>query len=223
MIDRWSPRAPLTGLVFVVLVIVGGPVLAGSTPKSGATAAKVISFYTAHRDRERAAAIVLAFAFVAFLFFAATLRARWRRAGAPEGVTALLLAAAGVLVVGESVSAGLSYALGDDPTRLGAAAAQTLNLLANDLVITSAIGFFAFGVGAGLSILAGVGLPRWLGFSALGLAILFVLPPIEFVGFLLLLIWVAIVSVMVYRHADRSGSTSGLRPDPTPRSGNVPV
>ena len=72
---RWSRYAPLNGVLFVVLVLVGGPVLEGSAPRSGASAAQVIAFYAAHRGRERAGVVVLALAFVAFLFFAAALRA----------------------------------------------------------------------------------------------------------------------------------------------------
>ena len=35
MSDRWSARAPLTGLMFIALVIVGGPVLEGSRVCAG--------------------------------------------------------------------------------------------------------------------------------------------------------------------------------------------
>jgi hypothetical protein len=199
--ERWSQRVPLAGVLFVVLVIAGGPVLEGSTPNARASSVRVIAFYTAHRDRERAGVFVLAFAFVAFLCFAAVLRARWRRANGSDGIAALVLAAAAVVVVGQSATEGVAYALTEDPAKLSASSAQTLNLLANDFVVTSAIGFLSFGLAAGIAILRGVGLPSWLGWAALVIGILFVVPPIEFAGFLLLLIWVVVVTVITIRRS----------------------
>lgn len=199
-LDRWSRRAPLTGLLFVALVIVGGPVLEGSTPGTSATAVKIVAFYTAHRERERAGVIVLALAFVAFLFFAAALRSSWRRVPGVEGIAALVLAAATVVVVGQTANDGIGYALTASPSKLNPSSAQTLNLLANNLVVTSAIGFLVFGIASGLAILRGVGLPSWLGWSALVIGVLF-LTPIEFVGFLLFVVWVALVSIISYRRS----------------------
>jgi len=194
---RSGRLTPLTGVLFVVLVLVGGPLLERSTPGASSAGAHVVAFYSAHRGRERAAAIVLALSFAAFLFFAAVLRARWRRT--QEGLAGALLAAATVVVVGESVSDGVGYALTNAPSRLTPSSAQTLNLLSNDLVLTSAIGFLAFGIVAGLAILRGVGLPRWLGWAAIVIGVLFVVPPLEFAGFFLLLVWIAIVAVRGFR------------------------
>jgi len=199
MFDRFARWTPLTGVLFVALVVAGGPMLAGSTPGTGASSATVAGFYSAHQTRERAAAIVLAFSFVAFLGFAATLRSRLRRGRGVEGLAALLLAAATVLVVGQSVSEGITYTLTEAPGRLSPAAAQALNLLANDLVLTSAIGFFTFGLTAGIAILRASDLPSWLGAWAVVIAVIFVIPPVEFVGFLLLLVWVLALSVVLIR------------------------
>jgi hypothetical protein len=200
-LGRLQRAAPLTGLLFVVLVLIGGPGLEGSTPGAKASGAHVISFFSAHRERERIGVIILALAFVAFLFFAAFLRSRWRSRSGLEGLSALVLAAATVLVVGQSLTEGVGFALTTAPASLSPSSAQTLNLLANDLVVTSAIGFLSFGISAGLAILRGVDLPGWLGWSALLIAVLFVIPPIEFVGFLLLLVWITVVSVLSYRRA----------------------
>lgn len=217
--DRWARWTPLTGVLFVVLVLIGGPVLEGSTPGAGASSSSVVSFYAAHQGRERAGAIVLAFAFVAFLCFGATLRSRFRGTPGQEGLSALLLAAATVVVVGQTVNEGVAYAMTEAPARLSASTAQTLNLLQNDLVITSAVGFLAFGMVAGVTILRGGELPNWLGICALVIAVMFVLPPIEFAGFFLLVVWIVTVSVMLVRSARRAapapagGSLRGLGVD----------
>jgi hypothetical protein len=52
--SRWSRYSPLTGVVFVALVLVGGPLLEGNTPGAKASGPRVITFYEAHRSRERA-------------------------------------------------------------------------------------------------------------------------------------------------------------------------
>jgi hypothetical protein len=72
-------------------------------------------------------------------------------------------------------------------------------MLGNDLVITSAVGFLSFGVVAGVAILRGAALPPWLGWISIAICSVFVIPPIEFVDFLLFLIWVVVVSVLVTR------------------------
>lgn len=205
--------APLSGVLFVILVIVGGPLLEGSTPDAGASGPRVVAFYAAHRTRERAGAIVLALAFAALLAFAATLRARWRRTERVEGLSALLLAAATVLTVGQTVSAGVGYALAARPSTLGPEAAQALNLLANDLPLTSAVGFLVFGLTAGAAILRGALLPSWMGWLAIAVGILFVLPAIELLGLVLLLVWVLVLSVLYWRRDRALPAASELRPE----------
>jgi hypothetical protein len=197
-LDRWARVSPLSGVVFLGLVIVGGFVLIGSTPGAKASPAHVIAFYTAHRARDRAGAVVITFAFIAFFAFAISLRNRWRRRPKLEGLSTGLLAAATVLLAGQTASAGIIYTLTDNPRRLTASSAQTLNLLQNDLVLTSAAGFFCFLTIAAIVVLRGRVLPLWLGWLALITAILFV-TPLEFVGFVLLLVWTAAVSLLAQR------------------------
>ncbi len=212
--DRFERRFLLAGPLFVALLVLGGPILVGNTPERDASPSHVIAFYTAHRTRERAGAIVLALAFLAFLLLAGTLRSRWRRFERSEPLVVLMFVAAAIAVVGQTISAGLTYTIAEAPDRLTPAAAQTLNLLANDLVLTSAIGLLAFGVSAGLAILRGVELPAWLGWLAIASGILFVIPPAEVLGLLLLLIWVIAVSVLSLRRDPRSANAE-LQPEPS--------
>jgi hypothetical protein len=117
-----------------------------------------------------------------------------------EALSALLLACATVHVVGQTAGQGIAYALTDAPSHLTRASAQTLNVLSNDLVITTAVGAFMFGLVAGLTILRGVGLPRSLGWLSIVLGVLWV-TPLEGIGFFGLLVWVIAVSVLVFRQA----------------------
>ena len=195
MLSRWSRWASMTGVVFVALVVLGG-VAAGSTPGSKATGAHVIAFFEAHRSRERASAVLLTLAFIVFLFFAGSLRSYLRQRESVEGLSGVVLAAAAVLVAGQTAGSGLIFALSDAPARLSPGAAQALNLLSNDMVLTSAAGFSVFGIASGVAILRGAPLPNWLGWVAILIGVV-VVTPAEFAAVLALAVWVIIVSVLI--------------------------
>ena len=84
----------------------------------------------------------------------------------------------------------------DAPTHLSPAAAQTLNLLSNDMVPTSAAGFSAFGIASGLAILRGAALPGWLGWISILIGVVIVTPA-EFVAAIALAVWIIIVSILI--------------------------
>lgn len=203
MISRSTRWAPLTGIVFVVLVVLGGPVGEGSTPDSKATGAQVIAYFEAHSSREQFGAVLLTLAFIVFLFFAGSLRSYLRQTAAVEGLGAVILAGAAVLVTGQTAGSGLILALSDSPQHLSPDAAQALNLLNNDMVLTNAAGFCVFGIASGLAILRGAALPRWLGWMAIVIGVS-VVTPAEFVGVLLLAFWIVTVSVLIMRRSDVS-------------------
>ena len=72
--------APLTGALFVLLTVIAFFAIGGSTPPEGDDSAqKVVSFYSDHETKEIIAAVVLALGAVALIFFAATLKQRWKR------------------------------------------------------------------------------------------------------------------------------------------------
>lgn len=207
MLSRWNRWTSLTGVLFVVLVILGGPVAAGNTPGSKATGVHVIAFFEAHRSRERASAVLLTLAFIVFLFFAGSLRTFLRQAASVEGLSSVMLAAAAVLVAGQTVGSGLTLALSDAPTHLSPGAAQALNVLSNDMVLTSAAGFCAFGIAAGIAILRGAALPKWLGWTAILIGIV-VLTPAEFAAVIALAVWIIVVSILIATRSADSVATA---------------
>src|SRR5438128_10029764 len=96
MLDRWSRLAPLTGIVFVGLLVATFAV-GGSTPGVHATGLKVLSYYKAHHSRQMASAFLGAVGVVFLLFFAAALRTDLRRVERARPLAALGLAGAAVL------------------------------------------------------------------------------------------------------------------------------
>ena len=69
----WARWAPLTGVIFAVLLFVGANV-GGSTPDSDASAQHTVSYFTSHRGSQHASVFLIAYAVVFGLFFAAALR-----------------------------------------------------------------------------------------------------------------------------------------------------
>ena len=64
-----------------------------------------------------------------------------------------------------------------------------------------------FGIAAGLAILRGGRLPRWLGWVAIGMAVV-VVTPAESLSFLALVVWMVIVSILIWMRGGRP------RPEP---------
>ena len=197
MFDRWSRWVPLTGVVSAALGVAGAAIqIQAGSPGSDAGGAQVIAFYEAHRTGQQVSAILLTLGFVFFVFFAGSLRAHLRSTAAVEALSAIVLAGAVLEAAGQTINAGVSYALADVPNHLEPAAAQALNVLSNDLVLTNAAGLFVFGMAAGVAILRGAQLPSWLGWVAIAIAIV-VLTPAEALGFVALLVWMVVVGVLI--------------------------
>src|SRR6188472_3878553 len=110
--STWERLAPLTGVVFVVIVVAVFAI-GGSTPGDHDTAQEVQSFYGQHHDKHMALAFVLALSIPFLLFFASTLRYDLRRAGG-TGQLANAAFAGGVLAAaGFAILAFVHFALAD--------------------------------------------------------------------------------------------------------------
>jgi hypothetical protein len=197
----WSRFAPLTGVIFVVLVVVGFVALGRSTPGVGASVTKIHSFYQPHHDREMASGFVVAIASAFLLFFVAHLRSalgvanpaavRMRRAAFGGGVVA---------VGGFLVAASVHVALADGARKshVTPQALQALNVLDNDMFLPVAGGIAVTVLAAGLVLAGSVTLlPRWLGGVAIFLGIVG-FTPAGFFAFLASGIWILVVSVLLF-------------------------
>jgi hypothetical protein len=192
--------APLTGVLFFALLVAGILVEGFDTPNSDDSATKVLAYYQAHDTRIAISAVLTVLAVFVGVIFYGMLRDHLRRSEGMRGLTAtafggvLLFAASGCL------SAGANFALVDAPNHLTAASAQTLHLIDQDLGsgfsdAGLAIMLFAFG----LAILQSRLLPRWLGWAALPVALIALIPPIGFAAFLLGGFWTLAVSIAMWR------------------------
>ena len=202
----WRRLAPLVGILTALLGVTGS-VISSSSPDPNASGAQVLAFYAAHSTAQSMGAFLQALGFIFFVFFAGVLRSRLRTTPGGEGLASLALVGAGILLVSEAVSTGLSYTLANSPS-LSPDAAQALNVLSSGTLVGTS-GTFIFTLSAGLAILIDGSLPKWLGFVALAMALL-VLTPLEFLAFVILVAWTIILSLWIFLH---SGSVA-----PTPAS-----
>jgi hypothetical protein len=197
MNSRWSRFAPLLGVVFVVLFAVS-TALSGSEPDAHASTAKVLSYYTSNVTRHNASYYLSGIAIVAGLLFYALL---WEHLRLAERSPRLATAAFGGAVLfagGGAIGVGSDLALTNAPAGITAATAQTLNLLGNYLSAAAiATGVVVLLASAGVAILHGRRLPVWIGWLAIVLAAV-TLIPVPNLGVLPAGLWTLIVSLVLY-------------------------
>ena len=193
---------PLSGAVSVVLILASFAA-AGTAPKPDAPTSEVVSFYADHDTGQLVSACVLSLGALLFLVFIAILSRSLRHEGVPW---ILCLSGGIVFVVGLTLFAGLTIALGDVASDIDASALQALHVLNQEMFFTVTIGAAGFLLGAGAAVLGGAPLPRWLGWAALGIGIVAAVPShvlggvldhIGFGGVLGLAAWSLVVSVLL--------------------------
>ena len=160
-VRRWMP---LSGIVFVALVLLAVVVLSGEHPESDASGAEVLAFYDAENVRQTLAAMVLAAAAPFIVFFALSLGA-FLFENDKRSLWEMALVGGSVLTAGAAIAGGwIHFALADGAEAgVSAEAMQALNVLDSDvwLPLTTALGVMMLGAAGAL--LTSTGLPRWLG------------------------------------------------------------
>jgi hypothetical protein len=196
--ERLSRLAPLTGVIFAVILIIG--VFSGNeTPNADASSAKVIAYYGSHRSEVETSSVLFALAFLFLVLFAGSLRSYLRRTAAAEGLAAIVLAGAVLMAAGALLGSSVEFGLAENVSHLEPAAAQTMNVLSNEIFLPVLGGAFLFAIGSGLAILCGARLPKWLGWVAIVLGIAALVPPASFPALLGFAIWSVVVSILIYR------------------------
>ena len=189
---------PLTGILFVVLVIVAFAV-GGETPDVDDSARKVVDFYVDNDSQQQIAAGLLALGCVALLFFLGSLRTALRAAAGDEGGLSTVVLVGGVMIaVGVSIFAGIGFTLGDAADDLPASATMALNALNSDLFFPVAVGTAVFNLGLALAVLRHGGLPRPLAWLALVVGIPGLTPAgfFAFVATGIVVVWASIALTM---------------------------
>jgi hypothetical protein len=203
-----SPRfAPLTGIVFVVLLVLAFVVVEGETPDIDDSAQKITSFYHDDQGKHIAAIVLVALSTIFLTVFAVSLREFLRLPGESDFWPTVSLVGGAVAVAGFLVAAGIHLALIDGGDK---------NISPDAMVALNAIDaddFFGFATPLGIMLLgagcatlrAGAALPKWMGWAAIVLFVVF-FTPAGFAAFGLTGIWIIIASILMYQRSEASAA-----------------
>jgi hypothetical protein len=197
---RWL--IPLTGLLFVVLAVVGS--LIGGEPKDASNPAQeIVDHYVDNKSSIMFGAAILAVGVVAFVFFAGYLRTVLRRAeGAGGMLSPLILIGAAIMAVGFAIDVTILFAIAEAAEDIEPESVRTLQALWDNDFMPMAVGLVIFTLSSGIAIVRYGVLPKWLGWVAIVLAVVGI-TPIGFFAFLAGGLWIAVVSVMLALQARR--------------------
>lgn len=208
---RLERLAPLSGVVFFVLIVVSIFVNSGSTPDASSSAAKISAYYLAHRSDIQTGDIIIVISAVFLVWFTASLRsAVWQVEGGAGRLASLILAG-GILVAGGVwIMLGLDFAIADQikSAHLAPVQVKTLFVLSNDVFFPLLGGFGLLMLASGIGVIRTRALPVAFGWVAL-LFGLVCFSPIGFFAILASIIWIVVVSILLYV---RSGRTVAPRP-----------
>jgi hypothetical protein len=189
--------APLTGLLFVLLVIVA-VIVGGETPGADDRIVKVIDYWKNNDDQAIAASIIAAFSAVALLWFAGVWRAVLAAAeGPPARLANTAFAGAVMGAVGWSMLIAFNFMAAETVGDVEPQVTQTFSALQSDFFFPLAIGFAVFLLASGLAMLRTGLFPAWMGWAAIALGVLSVTPA-GFFAILLMLAGIIAVSLMLF-------------------------
>jgi hypothetical protein len=194
----WARYAPLSGLLFVALLVVSIVITGFDSVDSNDSVVKVVKFWHDNDSEQMAGAIIGAVATIPFLWFLGSLRSTFREAEGGTGRLTSIAYAGGIVLAGFALADGaLQFAVAESVGDIPPVATQTLSALYNNF-------FFGFPAGIGTLLLASSlvivrfgALPAWMGWFAFVLGIISI-TPLGFFAFLAVLLWIAIASWMLF-------------------------
>jgi hypothetical protein len=200
--------APLTGVAFIVMVIIAVIVSGGEPPSADEPVQEIIDYYVDNKDSVQIGSIIGVAAVILLVFFGAYLRSVLSAAEGGSGMlSALPLVGTAILATGLAIDSTISFALAEAVEDIEPAAVQALQALWDNDFIPLQLGVLIILISTGLSIVRYGALPKWLGWVALALAVIG-FTPLGFAAFLGTGIWIAVVSVMLTMRARSESATA---------------
>jgi hypothetical protein len=197
---RWLA---LCGIASPVIIVVAVTAVAGRTPDPDAKTDEVMTYYQSHLSSNRIAALLVAIGGALLVLFALRLR-ELLTTGEPRTAVFATGALAGAILgaAGLLSAAVVHFTLVDVADNGLTSAAEALNALDGDTLIAAVMGLGVMFLAAGIAILLGRALPRWLGWAGVVIGVVAFAGPIGFFAALLGLVWLVITGVTMFRRAD---------------------
>jgi hypothetical protein len=207
--------APLTGLAFVLLVLIA-VIVGGETPSAGDSLESVVNYWKDNQDQAIASAIIAAFSAVFLLWFAGYLRSVLAALEGPPARLANTAFGGAILgAAGWTLLIGFTFAAADTADDVAPQVTQTLSVVQADLFFPLAVGFSVFLLASGLAMVRTGLFPAWAGWIALVLGVLAVTPA-GFFAILGMLAWIIAISLMLFMRGTPATPATGMGPLPPP-------
>ncbi len=187
--------APLTGIVFILLLIAGFAIAGEPPDPSEKSIDEVVDFYVDNKDEVFLGSVLQALALAFFLFFTATLYTALRASGADASAIGVIAGAA-VFTVGGALDATINLAAAEVAEDVDPVAVQSLAALWTNDFLPFAVGALVFLMSWGVAIVRHGAFPAWMGWVAI-VAALTVVSPGFFIGLIVMALMVAAASVML--------------------------
>jgi hypothetical protein len=213
--ERLERYAPLTGVLAVVLWVVGFLVLMSSgMPGTTAPPEQVLAYYQRNTAIVLAGGLIFVFGVLAFVWFLGSLRVALHSAEGGAGRLASIAFGGGIAMAISAIfipAGGMAVALAAGT--ISATSADALHRLPGIFYVGAEM-FAAVVAGAtGLAALRTAVLPRWLAWVSVVLAVVLLIPPIGWIGVLIgIPLWVALVSVLLMPSAEISRQEAAALP-----------
>ena len=174
--SRWERFAPLTGVVFFVLLAIT-LALSNDTPDTDSSTADTVSYWSAHDSRLIASAILGTFAVIFFIWFGGKPP---KRADASRGRRRAPVHARIRRNAHDrhhrSDRQCPQFTAADTVNDVPATVTQTLSVLNEDFFFPFLAGIAVFMFATGICVLRHGGLPRWLAWAAIVIGVVTVTP-----------------------------------------------
>ena len=209
--ERWERFAPLTGVVAMILFIIGVIVQeSGAGRPDDETPANFLRWFQEDSSNMIAGSILFAIGVVLLIWFFGSLRAAlWSAEGGTARLTAIaygsgLLAALGLLL---SVAPTAQGAFQEDD--LSPDTAQSLAFVADSFFGATEFALVPMFVAVGLLTLRTRVLPVWLGWMSFLIALVLLIPPVGWAGVVWAFpLWTIIVSILLFRRGSAPTATT---------------
>jgi len=189
--------APLTGVAFIILLFVGFAIQ-GEPPEATDDVQDIVDHYIDNKDSVQLGAFLVVPSGALLMFFAAYLRKIFSAAEGAGGMLSVLpLVGLAIIAIGAAIDSTISFALAESADDIDPIAVQGLQALWDNDFMPFALGMEIFLVSVGLLVVRTGVFPKWLGWVALVLAVVALIPAdvgfIAFVGGALLLVVFSVI------------------------------
>lgn len=204
---------PLSGVLFVILALVAVAGFGGDTPESTAPGTEVASFFDDRQAREAIEAFIWVASVPFLVLFAVGVATAARLADARPVWEYVLIGGSVMTGAALVVLSAIHFALTDGATNdASPSALQALNLIEGNgwVAFNGTLGVMM--LGAAGCLVSRPGSQRWLGWAALALGVALFIPFVDFLALVLTLVWIVVVSIMLFRAAPTTGSAISESP-----------